>query len=417
MSLLSKSRGFIRFLLAFTVLAAPGALVAQNYVVCPKAGITLDGIHTAFLKSMDRTHKKCGPLTNDLGKVKIFISSEEGYLFVGSNYKSRLGYGMKLAGTGDISLKDAVANLVGGFDSGRYSEEFQEAYPNIPIFLDDSLASGRAAKWLTLDSEASIFYIDNNGKTWKTKSGDFGKRVLHYTDHVVAKIPSMGALRSAALRHSALAKIRLKQDVGVINLIVDRDASAQIGQKIPDKVLGRLDDPAGNLANIASLIDLANNKLVVVIAHLEGDQIVVRDYDGKRLGSMPVKEFDRLCAQSKVDVLMIGCWAGRLSEMTGPTSKIHAEDAISRLAVALRKRTALQMLDALSVPQSRSGSPWTIAVDSAFLTRRSGFDATAFLMDSDLLASGPNGPLPIHRQDLGKSLLRIRYRFNSRPRR
>jgi hypothetical protein len=352
-------------------------------VVCRMAGI--DGFDEEYARAKKVLGEKT---TSNLSSCEVFVTKQGDDLYFHSNFVSEgAPYPTKIATENVRDLLEITANIYKTPDEAR-GERYTRAdidritaahKTKVKFYFDQSMfdPSGR----LELDpKEAENLYVLFDGvppprRLVRANAIRGPPYVAEFKDslfvHVQARFSPEGLFRDLASRPFS------RRDVRLASLIVDSALKESLKDEKLKGVVIDIGSPSAD--GLRKLFAENSGRVVALVGHVEGDNIVARDVTGKKtLLEVGVGEVEKMAKEQKCDVIVLGCQSSDAGAPVGVRQPFNPVDAVRRFADALAAKDYEHFVRLLS-----SDDMNLVFGSTAFAGARSKVEADAFAKPAD----------------------------------
>lgn len=340
-----------------SVLAILFALAGYSY----SADVCRTSSFQGMTDEVDRIKKVLGPDTTDMSKIKLYITQNEDMLYIQSNFRSkdpssfgsRFEFPTKLRTNEIKNLKQAMLNVI-------YADR-----ESMPVNVDVEIEKALSTTAVMVDKAT----IDQNGRplldlegtrdfTLVTRTSSIGTGKLELLPLKNPPPSIIETIAGCCLKGrppgrakeilAKLSSIKMSAENTVFLSMVVDTATNKVIETSPDlraaKQRASFSEKASWDQNIDSALKAAQNKPLLILGHIENDNVVVLDRTGKAVFSIGLTTLrDRAKAQG-AELFVLGC----------DTVQFIEDNSMSLGVVGIHNSKTLAEKVAKALPNSRS---------------------------------------------------------------
>jgi len=335
-----------------------------------------------YEREYDEAKHYTGANVTTLSQLKVYIQARGDTLYCQSNFVTH-GYDSPtklITSQTGLDVPTLMLNLVGdSSESGISQFDLMRAYPEVPVYVDQSVFTSPRFKNLDFGEATNVFHIGGDGTSRKAKSifdGESTRWLVEYETSLFAPANVEGIEKLAAeLRARPLSG----SDLRFVSLTKNTSTQKKIQQLIPTE--NRIDFDLSSLEGLKKRLADHRGKTVFFLGHVEDGNFVTYDASGKVLFKAGVKEVqDAALECCQVSVFALGCHSGEATGRNGVLQAFNTVDAVERFHEALGAANYLEFLQRLAC---------------------TGNDRLSLIADSSLLSETSSAAeFAVHRGDL-----------------
>lgn len=321
-------------------------LVQAKFLACRLPGIA------GFGKAAAKAKKHLKPTTRAVSQTTVFITVENGELYLHSNYiTGRFEHPTKIAtDEANIDLLTLAHNLIGGEESSGVSgRTFMRSFNDITFTVEQRLFTHPRFKHLDFSNARNVKIIGTDGVVRPTRqmrlsSDEVHRFVQHDKLYVRATEPN-----AAKVVRSFAAKPFRQNDVRVISMVTDRATNQKMTELIPETNRVSFDWSAAN--EMENVMAANRGRTLIFIGHVENGSYIVLDANNSVvLLTIPLSQLESMAKRHDVTLYALGCnSAGNAG--VGVADVFNTVEAVQGVSAALQTSgTHFQFVNRLSSP-------------------------------------------------------------------
>jgi hypothetical protein len=312
-------------LIGLTICAA---FSADADVVCHRSGIS------GFDQAASRAKQYVSATTNTLQQMKVYVSVENGSLYLHSNYKSPgFEFPTKLeTQKNDYDIPNLTFNLVGKTSE---SELFDAVENHIVYYVDQNVFENVRYRDLDFADAKNVTIVDRSGKTFPSlalvKTDGSRERIIELRKGLYVRVTKAEFPAAVTRLHSQPFS---KNALSMLSLTTNTATNKRI-----DELFGHKRVPFDFSTKESLLQSIIAHKEGVIIAlgHIEKGSFVVLDAGQNEVFSIPVKELEILGMENDVKIIPFGCESANATDSVGLVSKFNTVSAVDEIYLGSSK--------------------------------------------------------------------------------
>lgn len=362
------------------------ALGAMLLAVVALSSVTLSAsqvCRTASFEGMqartESIHRWLGADTRDPSQIRLYVSRDGDNIYIQSNFLSEnLGepgtYSefptkLRLPGGTEMDVSEALTNIMYWAASREdlpadYRAQVARALDSAEIYVDTASLGADGRPSIDLTGVGSIRLARDSGPEL---GGVVELQTLNrpppaLTERLAGccfsgRPPGLARQLTRRLQDWPMSS----SDTNLLSLVVDSGTASVIGESpLLSQAAARNGIREGQAFSeqIDSAIRAASGRNLVVLSHVEGSDVVIRNAAQSEVYRIPIAELNAKAEQGGARLVLFGCETGRyLEEASIPLGVIGTYNtayAARRMAAALQNsRNGMEFLSAVTDPQLR----------------------------------------------------------------
>lgn len=284
----------------------------------------------------------CGELTDNPKRLVLYLTVQDSFLYVHSNYVSTdYNHPTKIATSEKADLETIINTIYNDVDFARLKGLIRD---NITFNIDFKLINDAKHGYYDFSGASKINLYCSDGKLRpvikiRKQQGGFELGVK-YTNQIstTTNDKNIGYIFTT-VKHQKITQTELK----IISMLEPSSTT----KNIEDELEGRVIDDFNTLDQFKQLLFENRENRTVVLGNIENGKLIKTDKTGKPIFKISIDEIQRIQKENKQTIIILGCLNSK-NGFAGSTNKLTCRDFLSRLVNTLSAENIEDFLNGLS---------------------------------------------------------------------